>query len=264
MNGLARKGKIVLLLVLTVVLLMIVSGRVSPAESGSGSGTDAEVRAPVWITVPPSGDPIESAEVPMSNIREYLPGVSLNDWNLRLVNNVYILNESFVPEFAQTRDNTYFDARAVDALEAMLSAAEEAGYTVCIRNAYRPYRTQAYLFFGRATIISENQNIDYAEAEEMARSVIAYPGTSEHQTGLCVDIMDSSATGMAAEEVEDLPVLKWLRAHCAEYGFIYRYPKEKQEITGWFEPWHFRYVGQEAAQFMMMNDLCLEEFYKYF
>ena len=98
------------------------------------------------------------------------------------------------------------------------------------------------------------------EAETEARKVVAYPGTSEHQLGLCVDIMDSKDTTMKAEEVENLPVLKWLQQHCTEYGFILRYPKDKQEITGWYEPWHFRYVGEEAAKYITENNLCLEEF----
>ncbi len=72
--------------------------------------------------------------------------------------------------------------------------------------------------------------------------------------------MASASTAMVAEDVEELPVLLWLQEHCAEYGFIYRYPKEKQEITGWYEPWHFRYVGKDAATYIMENDLCLEEF----
>ena len=98
------------------------------------------------------------------------------------------------------------------------------------------------------------------EAETEARKVVAYPGTSEHQLGLCADIMDNKDTTMKAEEVENLPLLKWLKEHCAEYGFILRYPKDKQALTGWYEPWHFRYVGEEAAKYMTENDLCLEEF----
>ena len=94
----------------------------------------------------------------------------------------------------------------------------------------------------------------------LARSLVAYPGTSEHQLGLCADIMDSKDTAMTAEEVAELPVLVWLQQHCVDYGFIYRYPKEKQDITGWYEPWHFRYVGEEAARYKTDHLLCLEEF----
>ena len=98
------------------------------------------------------------------------------------------------------------------------------------------------------------------EAETEARKVVAYPGTSDHQLGLSADIMNDSQTAMNAEEAAQLPLIQWLNEHCAEYGFIPRYPEDKREITGWFEPWHFRYVGQECAQYMMENNLCLEEF----
>ncbi|MCD7852535.1 MAG: M15 family metallopeptidase [Oscillospiraceae bacterium] len=160
----------------------------------------------------------------------------------------------------EVRDGQYFDSRAAEELLEMISGAEEAGYTVTIRTGYRPYATQAYIFFGKASQIAWDGTVEYADAEELARKTVAYPGTSEHQLGLAVDLMDSASTAMVAEDVEELPVLLWLQEHCAEYGFIYRYPKEKQEITGWYEPWHFRYVGKAAATYIMENDLCLEEF----
>lgn len=256
----AKRSKGVLLFGLTVALLVIISARVSPGEARESTATDPRL-SEIWpITTPQPTETPEPTPEPTPNIRDYLPDAAITDWNLRLVNNTYMLPASFAPRLASVRDDMYFDNRAADALEEMLLAAEAAGHTVCIRNAYRPYSTQAYLFFGRATIISETENIEYAAAEEMARSVISYPGTSEHQTGLAVDLMDDRSTEMNEESAEKLPVLKWLREHCQEYGFIYRYPKEKQEITGWYEPWHFRYVGKDAAAYIMENQLCLEEF----
>ena len=99
-----------------------------------------------------------------------------------------------------------------------------------------------------------------AEAEEQAAQWVARPGTSEHQTGLAVDIVDLSYQ-LLDEGQENTPVQKWLMAHCAEYGFILRYPTDKAALTGvGYEPWHYRYVGEAAARAIMDGGLCLEEY----
>ena len=254
-----RKG--ILLFALIVILLVVVSSRASPAYLPENTAAPEE-EWPDGPEEPPliTETPEESPE-PTPDIHEILPDISRSDWELKLANQTAVLPESFAPIVTAVRNGNYFDTRAAGALEDMLSAAEEAGYSVCIRDGYRPFRTQANLFFGRASIIAETENIPYSlEVEEMAKKFVAYPGTSEHQTGLCVDIMPDRATSMDAGDCEDLPLLLWLREHCDEYGFIARYPREKEEITGWFEPWHFRYVGEASAAYIMENDLCLEEF----
>ena len=256
-----KNGKSIVLLVLMIVLLVLISSRMSPRQAlrpNAPAVTDdpiPEETPPAETEPPPAATP-----EPTPNIRDILPDISRNDWNLKLVNNTYILANTFAPDVVAVRDNQYFDARAADALEEMLSGAEAAGYTVCIRAAYRPFSTQAYLFNGRASQIQWGTTMTLLEAEQEARKVVAYPDTSEHQLGLCADIMDNKDTTMKAEEVENLPLLKWLKEHCAEYGFVLRYPKDKQEITGWYEPWHFRYVGEECAAYIMENGICLEEF----
>ena len=89
---------------------------------------------------------------------------------------------------------------------------------------------------------------------------MARPGASEHQTGLAVDIVDINYQ-LLDEGQEDTAVQIWLMAHCAEYGFILRYPTDKSELTGVsYEPWHYRYVGTEAARAIMGGGLCLEEY----
>ena len=99
-----------------------------------------------------------------------------------------------------------------------------------------------------------------AEAEELAADEVARPGTSEHQLGLAVDIISNAHPDLDEGWAETEEAV-WLKEHCAEYGFILRYPPDKSDITGivW-EPWHFRYVGEEAAVYIMENDLCLEEY----
>ena len=256
-----KNSKSIVLLVLMIVLLVLISSRMSPRQAVRPN-TPVVTDDPIPAETPPveTETPPEETPEPTPNIRDILPGVSRNDWNLKLVNNTYILPNTFAPTVVAIRDDQYFDERAADALEELLSAAEAAGYTVCVRAAYRPFATQAYIFNGRASQIQWGTEMTLMEAETEARKVVAYPGTSEHQLGLCADIMDNKDTTMKAEDVENMPLLVWLREHCAQYGFILRYPKDKQEITGWYEPWHFRYVGQECAEYIMEKGLCLEEF----
>ena len=96
--------------------------------------------------------------------------------------------------------------------------------------------------------------------EEIAKTIVAPPGTSEHQLGLAADITDKYYE-FKDESLENTELFQWMSANCAQYGFIVRYPKDKEDVTGiMYEPWHFRYVGVEAAEYIMENGLCLEEF----
>ena len=104
------------------------------------------------------------------------------------------------------------------------------------------------------------EGYSYEEAEEVASTIVAYPGTSEHQLGLAADISDRDYTVLNSSQA-DSPTQQWLMEHCQDYGFILRFPEGKEKITGvMYEPWHFRYVGKDAAKYIMENNLCLEEF----
>ena len=256
-----RNRKSIVLLVLMVVLLVLISSRMSPRQSGrtkTPAVTDDPVPSPtepVETEAPPADTP-----EPTPSIYDELPGISRSDWNLKLVNNTYVLANTFAPNVVSIRDNNYFDERAADRLEAMLRAAERAGYTVCVRNAYRPFSTQAYLFNGKASQILWGTDMTLMEAEEKARKIVAYPGTSEHQLGLAADIIDYDFPYLNREQ-EERPTQKWLMEHCWDYGFILRYPPDRSEITGIiYEPWHYRYVGVEAAQEIRDLGLTLEEY----
>ena len=256
-----KKGKPIVLLVLVLVLLVLVSSRINPKQAmRTGAPTVTDDPEPLPDELPETTPEPTPTPTPAPQVHNDLPNLSKGDWELKLVNNTYVLSNTFAPNVKAIRDDQYFDERAADKLEEMLSAAEAAGYSVCVRNAYRPFSTQAYLFNGRASQIQWGTTMTLLEAEKEARKIVAYPGTSEHQLGLAADIMDNKDTVMKAEEVETHPLLLWLKEHCTEYGFILRYPKDKQEITGWWEPWHFRYVGVDAANYMKEHNLCLEEF----
>ena len=140
---------------------------------------------------------------------------------------------------------------AAQALGDLFAAAELAGHKLYVKSAYRSYQTQSTMYYGRL----EKTNDD--------DGVVAFPGSSDHQTGLGVDILNYAWTlreGMTpAFGKTDEAV--WMEAHCAEFGYILRYMPEKQDVTGIiYEPWHFRYVGRDAAGYIMSRRLSLEEF----
>ena len=104
----------------------------------------------------------------------------------------------------------------------------------------------------------DNPEMSDAEVKKLAATISAYPGTSEHELGLAVDFNSVETT------FESSPQFQWLKAHAADYGFILRYTKEKQSITGViYEPWHYRYVGENHAKKINQLGYCLEEYIDY-
>ena len=183
--------------------------------------------------------------------RDRLPKVNTGSWELTLVNAHNSIGEA-VPDLAELEGGRYFDARAVDALKEFIAAARAEGLSVCLSSAYRSYNEQTYLF---------NRKVSQCGGDEAAAArIVNRPGTSEHQLGLCADITDKFYE-VKTQNLEKTALYQWMYAHCQDYGFILRYPADKQDITGvMYEPWHFRYVGKEAAAYIMENGLCLEEF----
>ena len=145
------------------------------------------------------------------------------------------------------------------ALQSMMDDARAAGLQPLICSSLRSRADQEQLFEQEVqNWLARGYTRENAEAQ--AAMWVARPGTSEHQTGLAVDIVDMSYQ-ILDEGQENTPVQKWLMAHCAEYGFILRYPTNKSSLTGvGYEPWHYRYVGVEAAREIMGRGLCLEEY----
>ena len=142
---------------------------------------------------------------------------------------------------------------AAAALEALFAGAAEDGLTLYATSGYRSYSTQKAIFERKLDRMSEKQ----------ANLSVAKPGYSEHQTGLAMDIEGETTKGTGLTEAfGESPEGIWAAKHCAEYGFIIRYPKGKEDITGIeFEPWHFRYVGREAAEIINKEGITLEEFW---
>ena len=181
-------------------------------------------------------------------------------WELLLVNPAYPLDPNFAPKELATLSSGFdLDARIAPTLEQMVAAAKLEGIDLLVVSGYRSYEHQQKLF-GQKVAEFRSRGLGEEEAKVRASQWVAIPGTSEHQTGLAVDIMTPSHMKMD-ESYANTPAAKWLLENAARYGFILRYPKDKTEKTGIsFEPWHYRYVGQETAQTIMENDLCLEEY----
>ena len=183
-------------------------------------------------------------------------------WNLTLVNKDNPLPETFVPESLADADNGYeADSRITDALKKMIADARSTeNVRIIALSAYRDYEYQKELFDDKVQRLQQEKGYSVTKAREEAATVVAYPGTSEHQLGLALDLVDARHVKLD-ESQENTAAYKWLYKHCAEYGFIVRYPNGKTDITGIiYEPWHFRYVGVEDAKIIMEKGITLEEY----
>ena len=186
------------------------------------------------------------------------------DWRTLLVNAENPLPADFEVEAAPVKDyeDRLFDARAVEDLERMLEGAADAGLPLYLVSTYRSVERQTALYKRKVNYYL-GQGLAQEQAEQQAARWVAAPGTSEHNLGLAADIVSAgwySEHDDLTGEFEQTPEFEWLSAHCMEYGFVLRYPKDKTQLTGVeYEPWHYRYVGVEAAQYLTENGLCLEE-----
>ena len=179
-----------------------------------------------------------------------------------LVNKYYLLDSSYAPDDLVTISQTYSwgDAGsqkvrevAYSAFLDMWNAANEEGYYLMVSSSYRSYAEQEEVY----------NNYKNSSGERYADSIAARPGSSEHQTGLTLDIF--SRTNTNRETFKDSAEAKWLAENSYKFGFILRYPEDKVDITGYtYEAWHFRYVGEEIATYIYEHDITFEEYYAYF
>ena len=199
------------------------------------------------------------------------PDIDITLPQYSIVNNDNLLSSAYEPEVGRIEITKYqqFEVTALPYLNDMLADLTEAGYSPYISSSYRTYSYQNELFNRKASQIAYAYGVTdyldpiYQEAAEEAKKVTAFPGSSEHQLGLAVDILDKARSRMVYDEM-DQEFFAYLDSICAKYGFIKRYPTRKLLLTGWDEPWHYRYVGVEAATFIMENGLCFEEFYQHY
>lgn len=186
-------------------------------------------------------------------------GTGPDDWRLILVNAEHTIPDGYSVELTPLKNGQYIDSRAYPDLQRMMDDMRACGLRPVICSSYRTVQKQQSLYDDKVRRCMD-EGLDYGAAVIEARTWVAVPGTSEHHTGLALDIVDESYQ-LLDEGQENTPVQRWLMQNSYRYGFVLRYPPDKRDITGIaYEPWHYRYVGTEAAKAMHDSGICLEEY----
>ena len=176
-----------------------------------------------------------------------------NDWNLILVNRDNYIPDGYTVELTELSNGEKVDSRIYPELQEMLDAARAEGLGLHVAAGYRTQEEQQQLLDEKIDAYVDEGNPEPG-ARTLAEQWVALPGTSEHQLGIAVDINEDTESSRDA-------VYDWLAENGHKYGFIKRYPPDKTDITGVInEPWHYRYVGQKAAEEIYMQGICLEEY----
>ena len=177
-----------------------------------------------------------------------------NGWNLILVNRDSYIPDDYQVELTELSNGKKVDSRIYPELQEMFNDARAQGYGLFVREGYRTQEEQQQLMDEKIEAY-ENEGKSKSEAKKIAEQWVAIPGTSEHQLGIAVDI-NADTTKSSSDDVYN-----WLAENAHTYGFIKRYPSNKTDITGVInEPWHYRYVGKEAASKIYSQGICLEEY----
>mgnify|MGYP004467631903 FL=1 len=176
-------------------------------------------------------------------------------WMLLLVNRSNAIPDGYAPtELTELSNGQSVDKRIYPSLQSMFDDARAQGVYPVVSSGYRTAKQQQSEMDDKIQeYIDDGKSED--EARALAATYVAQVGYSEHEAGLAIDIIAK------ANKSDDDTVWAWMKEHCAEYGFILRYPEGKEGVTGMsYEPWHFRYVGVEAAQKIMGAGITLEEY----
>ncbi len=242
------------------------------AEAGGEQAENKEAAAPdqkAAETAPEGGEQAQnreaasaenSAESTNMTAAESGKYARQDDWRFILVNPWYILPEGYDEVATSSIPNgESVDSRCYPEFVKMLDDCRAAGGQPVVCSSYRSHAKQVVLFDDQVKGLMA-KGMKKQDAEAQAGTEVAVPGTSEHELGLAVDICDYKYQNLDDAQA-DTVTQKWLINHCWEYGFILRYPKNKTAITGIiYEPWHYRYVGKEAAKEITEKGICLEEY----
>lgn len=182
----------------------------------------------------------------------------IDDWRLTLANYDNLLPENFTVKVSNIDNTRQFDSRAIGELNDMMNAMKKDGVTnVWVQSAYRSVARQKELYDNSVKKYLQ-QGKTQEEAEKLTDEYINKPGSSDHNLGLAVDF------NYVDNKFEKLDGFKWLKKNAENYGFVLRYPKDKENITKIaYESWHWRYVGVEHAKKMNELNMCLEEYIEY-
>ena len=191
--------------------------------------------------------------LPLDNITHHVASED-NGWNLILVNRNSYIPDDYKVELTELSNGEKVDSRIYPELQEMFNDARAQGYGLFVREGYRTQEEQQQLLDEKIEAY-ENEGKSKSEAKKLAEQWVAIPGTSEHQLGIAVDI-NADTTKSSSDDV-----YSWLAENAHKYGFIKRYPSDKTDITSVInEPWHYRYVGKEAALEIYSQGMCLEEY----
>ena len=227
-------------------------------QPSDGENSAAESSEQADSKAPSSSSGGSSAAAGASTAPAASVSAETGDWMLRLASVAHPLPEGFVQPSVTSIDSQgrEIDSRIVGAYNSLVNAAKADGINLYPISAFRPHSTQVSLFNAR---VERARNEGYSDPVAEAARHVAKPGTSEHELGLAIDF-----NSVDEENFKNTAEAKWLATHCAEYGFVIRYPEDKESVTGIiYEPWHVRYVGTENAKRMTELNMCLEEYVDY-
>lgn len=227
------------------------------SESSGESSTESTTEKPsVNNNVATESTTEKKTEPKRSESGRIIVDVNSVPWNLIVVNMEREIPEGYDPETKEILDTGYeLDARVTPHYEEMYLAGKKDGVTLTPFSGHRSYERQRINYNNLTETYMARYNLDREAAAKKAATVILPPGTSEHNIGLAMDICNTY------DSFADSAEYAWLMENAYKYGFILRYPKEKEDVTGIvFEPWHWRYVGVEYAKKIKDSGLCLEEY----
>jgi len=243
-----NKKKVVMTVAIFVLLIISVV-KATTKEDSVETSTGNNVSNENTVTVANNEQPEEKQPIEKKEITE---------WNLRLANFENILPEGFEVEVANIDETRQFDARAIKYLNQMINDMKKDGVKdVWVQSAYRSVERQKELYDNSVNKYLK-QGKSQEEAERLTDEYINKPGSSDHNLGLAVDF------NYVNNEFEETKAFTWLKNHAEDYGFILRYPSDKEDITKIaYESWHWRYVGEDHAKKMNELNMCLEEYIEY-
>ena len=260
------------LVVIMILLIIAIAVTRHDYKKSQTLFTDQSSRTIVISGETPASSQNESEEAVSSEpeIIEITEGYSVlnftgqvDDWRLKMANRLNII-EDYTPnvtaigsQYCQYGDSYEIDERVYDDLIDMITAAENDGVDLIAVSAYRSFSSQQRLYERKVQTYLD-QGYSQKKAEDIAGTIVAVPGTSDHNLGLAVDF------NYLEQHYENTEELVWLKENAEKYGFVMRYAKDKESYTGViYEPWHYRYVGKEHAKIMNEKNMCLEEYVKY-
>lgn len=269
----ALRTKIILLAILAVIMIPLIIlyksvGDTTPKiklydrnqTENSSENQEAQTAEP---QTEPQTEPVNEVPqaVPETKAAEKKPAtvIPITDaekWNLAIISTKYPLPDSYAPTLSNaiSGSNIQLDSRVSERYAEMYAAAKLSGCVLTPYSGYHSYALQETTY-NRKVNFYINQGISAEEANQKASAQVLPAGCSEHNAGLAIDIVSASSDFINTKEY------KWLCENAHNYGFILRYPEDKTAITGMnFEPWHWRYVGTQAAKEMKENNQCLEEY----